>query len=48
MVVSVLALMSTIILGDVLINWHCLNVGKSVRIDVNQTSMEVCGNKFLL
>lgn len=45
-VASVLALMSKFMLVDVLGSWHCLTVGKSIGIDVNQTSMDVCGRKY--
>lgn len=43
-----LALMSKLMLGDVLDSWHCLIVGKSVGIDVNQISMDVFGSRCWL
>jgi len=45
---SVLALMSIVMLGDVLDNWHCMTIGKRVGNDVNQNSMNVCGNRCWL
>lgn len=43
--VSVLALMSIVMLGYVLGRWNFLTVVKSVGIDVNRTSINVCDRK---